>query len=156
MAQITAKMKEIGNMKNTGEHVNKVESELLLGFTKLYEELIMLNNSVTQMLPLDEVSTDKFNCYEPKSTVVKRFVLEMEKWIKEQKTIEEEEEIAPHDSVSVVARHNRKSKSKTGSSTNSSSVVSCTSSVARMKEEAKRSAFLAQAESLKRKKAIQL
>ncbi|KAL7871964.1 hypothetical protein SRHO_G00069470 [Serrasalmus rhombeus] len=116
----------------------------------------MLNNSIVQLLPSDEASADQFNWYEPRSTAIKGFMLGTERWIKEQRTIQDEEDVTPHDSVSVVAQRRRKGKTKAGSSTASSSVVSCTSSVARMKEEAKRAALLAQAESLKKKKVMQL
>lgn len=151
-------MKEIDSMKSNDEHVDKVESETLQGFYKLHEEFILLNNNVAQMLPEDEANTDQCDWYESKAATIKQFLHETESWIQERKRyVQNEEEVTPHDSVSVIADLRRqRSKSRSSSSTEGSSVVSNTSSVARMKEEAKRAALLAQAESLKRKKAIQL
>lgn len=70
MAQITAKMKEIDNMKNNEEHVSRVESEILPHFVTLYEELIMFNESVVQMLPTDEATSNQLTWYEPRATAI--------------------------------------------------------------------------------------
>nr|XP_049612597.1 uncharacterized protein LOC125990036 isoform X1 [Syngnathus scovelli] len=158
MAHITAKMKEMDNMKNNEEHVDKRESETLQSFYKLHEEFILLNNNIVQMLPEDEADTDQRDWYESKAATIKQFLHETEGWIQERKrSVHNEEEVAPYDSISVIADLRRqRSKSRSSSRTESSSVVSNTSSVARMKEEAKRAALLARAESLKKKKAIQL
>lgn len=155
MAQITAKMKEIDNMKNNEEHFRNVEEEILPHFVTLYEELIMLNESVVKMLPTDEATSNQLDWYEPRAAAIKEFVLDTERWIKKQRSKEMDDGVSPNDSVSMVSRRNTSSRSKADSN-RSSSVVSCTSSVVRMKEEAKRAGLLAQAESLKRKQAIQL
>ena len=92
------------------------------------------------------------------STIVpiKGFVFGTESWMKAQRDrLVVEEEIGPQDSVSEVAEQSRRDKSKVSSISGRSS-ESCTSSVVRMREEAKRAALLAQAALLKKKKEIQL
>ena len=104
MTQLVIKMKEIDNMKKNGEHVDKVEQEILHGFFKLYEEFTQLNDEVMQLLPADEVSKDQINWYEPKAASIKGFVFGTESWIKAQRDrLVVEDEIGPQDSVSEVA-----------------------------------------------------
>lgn len=99
MAQITIQMKEIDKLKENDENVEKIKQDVLTMLTKLYQELIELNENIQKHLLDDEKEDDLCIWFEPKSSKIRDFVLATKQWIEHVKDVSaaKNEDIEPGD-----------------------------------------------------------
>ena len=153
------KMEEIDALMQDNENVDEVSLKMSNEFTSLYKELCDANEAVKALMDEEEIVQDQTQWYKPKTKELKHFVDEVGNWLQTTEQQAEEAalvdaEVKPTDSISMVS-----SKHSGGSRSQASlrgSVVSSTTSSARLKVEAERAALIIRVEALKQRQDIEM
>lgn len=128
-----------------------VSSKIATEFSDKHMEFCVVNDAVKAHMNEEGVFQDRIQCFEPKDKDLRHFVERVEKWLQVDEAKIIDTEVEPTDSASMVAS----TYSKERLDSQPASVVSPTTSSARLKVEDERAALVARAEALKQKQEIE-
>ena len=167
--QITAKMKQIDELKGNEDDLYTVQNLLQNDLCNLHKELLELNESIISLMDEEEIIEDQKG-FDNKLTSVKDYMETSLTWVWEEIKRKEKapralsdvppepDEVQADDSVSQVNLKDCRPKSKYGSGVSTGSRRSSRSSLftIRVKEEAERAALKARALALEQKQVLDL
>lgn len=157
--QLAEKRNQLHSLMDDDVNVENVEQKVLVEYEEMMKVFSGINAQVkdlfNQMECEENMNTDQRDWFEPRYRAHIDFVEEVKTWIPAAKLRQEEarkvsDEIQPDDSVSVISKKSKKSKSASVASNRTSSSVRAD----RIKVELERAALLAKSATLRRKQAL--
>lgn len=144
LAQLTKQRNNIETLKQDECNVDIIKEETLLKFERCFGEYKRLNEELCELLSEDDQKVDQ-ETYESRHGELKAFIQETNKWIASVKrdSQDEEDDVRPHDSVSVANSVTSRASQRSGTSS------------ARLKLKAEREALLARAAAMKIKQELE-